>query len=80
MFRYENTQAGRLREFHQFGVEAFGAPGAAADAEIILLALTLLGRLGLKNLEVNVNSIGCPACRPAYNAKLRDYFSGRHKR
>lgn len=73
-FRYENTQAGRLREHHQFGIEAFGAPGAAADAEVILLALTVLNKLGLKNLEVNINSIGCPDCRPAYNARLKEYL------
>jgi histidyl-tRNA synthetase len=77
MFRCERPQAGRLREFHQFGVEVFGAPGAAADAEIIMLALQLLDRLGLKNLEVNINSIGCPNCRPAYNTKLREYLAGK---
>jgi histidyl-tRNA synthetase len=80
VFRYENPQAGRLREHHQFGVEAFGASAAAADAEIISLALTLLGRLGLKNLEVNVNSIGCPDCRPAYNARLREYLAGQKEK
>lgn len=77
VFRYETPQAGRFREHHQFGVEVFGAPGAAADAETILLAMTLLGRLGVQNLEVNINSIGCPACRPAYNEKLKAFFSER---
>lgn len=77
-FRYERPQAGRLREHHQFGAEVFGAPQASADAEVILLAMSVLGRLGLKNLEVNINSIGCPACRPVYNARLVEYLSGKH--
>ncbi|MBP3361993.1 MAG: histidine--tRNA ligase [Clostridia bacterium] len=73
-FRYENKQKGRLREFHQFGVEAFGAPGPEIDAEIISLALTFLDRVGLKDLTVHINSIGCPVCRKAYNEKLRDFL------
>jgi histidyl-tRNA synthetase len=74
-FRYENTQAGRLREHHQFGVEVFGAPQASADAEVILLAISVLGRLGVANLEVNINSIGCPVCRPQYHTQLKEYLS-----
>ena len=74
-FRYERPQAGRLREHHQFGVEAFGAPLPSMDAEVILLAISILRRLGLTNLEVNLNSIGCPVCRPIFHEKLREYFS-----
>ena len=59
-FRYERPQAGRLREFHQFGVEVFGAKGADADAEVISLADSLLKRLGLK-VKLRINSIGCPS-------------------
>lgn len=77
VFRYERPQAGRLREHHQFGVEVFGAAGPTADAEVIGLALSVLGRLGLGRLQVRVNSIGCPACRPAYHTALREYFAGR---
>lgn len=73
-FRYENKQKGRLREFHQFGVEVFGAKGPSIDTEIISLALTFLDRVGLKDLSVNINSIGCPECRKKYNDILREYF------
>ena len=74
VFRYEKPQAGRLREHHQFGVEVYGAPRASVDAECIALALDLFGQLGISGLSVNINSIGCPECRPAYNAKLKEYF------
>lgn len=77
IFRYEAPQSGRLREHHQFGLECFGAAGATADAELILLAFRLLSDLGIRNLSVNINSIGCPKCRPQYHAKLKDYLSGR---
>ena len=73
-FRHERPQAGRLREFHQFGVEMAGSPAPSADAEVILLAKTLLDRLGLKNIELHVNSIGCPECRAKYHKALREYF------
>lgn len=73
-FRYERPQAGRLREFHQFGVEIFGAKGADTDAETILLAHDFLTRLGLKT-RLYINSIGCPTCRAAYNAALKAYFA-----
>ena len=73
-FRYENKQKGRLREFHQFGVEAFGSYGPSIDAEIISLALTFLKNVGLSDLSVNINSIGCPECRKKYNEALKEYF------
>ncbi len=74
-YRYEKPQAGRLREFNQFGVEAFGAYSPETDAEIISLAMTLLSRLKLADLGLYINSVGCPECRQAYNQKLRAYFS-----
>ncbi|MDK2801209.1 MAG: histidyl-tRNA synthetase [Clostridiales bacterium] len=73
-YRYENPQKGRLREFHQFGVEAFGSEKPSIDAEIISLAMTLLNNLGVKGLELNINSIGCPECRKEYNEKLMKYL------
>jgi len=73
-FRYEKPQAGRLREFHQFGIEVFGSHTASVDAEVISLAMSLLNRLGVTGIELNINSIGCPDCRSAYNKKLKDYF------
>lgn len=73
-FRHERPQAGRLREFHQFGVEMAGSKSPAADAEVISLAKTLLDRLGLKNIELHINSIGCPACRAKYHEALKAYF------
>ena len=78
VFRYEKPQAGRLREHHQFGVEVYGAPRASVDAECIALALDLFHALGIGGLSVNVNSIGCPECRPAYNAKLREYLQANY--
>ena len=77
IFRYEAPQSGRLREHHQFGLECFGAKEATADAELILTAFRLLSDLGIRNLSVNINSIGCPNCRPAYYASLKDYLAGR---
>lgn len=77
VFRYERPQAGRLREHHQFGVEVFGAPEATLDAEIIAMALDIVGRFGIKDLSLNINSIGCPVCRAKYNQALREYFSAR---
>ena len=76
-FRYENKQKGRLREFHQFGVEAFGAENATIDAEIISLAITFLERVGLNDLTVHINSIGCPECRKKYNEALKDFLRGK---
>ncbi len=73
-FRYERPQAGRLREFHQFGVEVFGAASAQTDAEAILMADTFLKKLGL-NVALKLNSIGCKTCRAAYNKALKDFFA-----
>ena len=75
IFRYERPQAGRLREHHQFGIEIFGAPLASADAECISLALEILSRLGVKELELHINSIGCKHCRPLYNEKLVEFLT-----
>ena len=74
-YRYEKPQAGRLREFHQFGVEMAGSADAAADAEIISLAKSILDRIGLKNIQLYINSIGCPTCRANYHKALRAYFA-----
>ena len=75
MFRYDRPQAGRLREFHQFGVEALGEKNPAVDAEIILLAWDFLKSLGLEDLKLKINTVGCPKCRPIYRQKLREYFT-----
>ena len=78
MFRYEKPQSGRFRQFHQFGIEIFGSPSPAADAEIIAFAWDLYqNRLGLKNLQLQLNSVGCPTCRAAYRKALQDYFRPR---
>ena len=74
MFRYDRPQAGRMREFHQFGVEALGEDNPAVDAEVILLAMNLLEGLGLKDLELSINSVGCPKCRSKYRTMLQDFF------
>ena len=74
-FRHEKAQKGRLREFHQFGIEMFGSKSYLADADVIALAQTVLERLGIKNTELNINSIGCPQCRQKYQDALREYFS-----
>lgn len=76
-YRYEKPQAGRLREFHQFGVESFGAQSPLADAEIISLANTFFKELGVKDLTLEINSIGCPTCRAEYHKALKTYFEGR---
>ncbi len=73
-FRYERPQAGRLREFHQFGVEMYGASGPQADAESIMLASLFLKKLGLKQVKLEINSIGCKHCRAKYNEALKEYF------
>ncbi len=76
MFRYDRPQAGRLREFHQFGIEALGEQNPAVDAEVILLARDFLKELGLEDLTLKINTVGCPNCRPVYRQKLKEYFSG----
>lgn len=73
-FRYEKPQSGRLRQFHQNGVEVFGAKDASVDAEIIDLAMKLLEANGIGDLKLSINSIGCPECRKAYHEKLRAYL------
>ncbi len=75
-FRYEKPQSGRLREFHQFGIECFGASSPTTDAEVISLAYMFLTELKLTGIELNINSIGCPVCKKEYNEKLRQYFEG----
>ena len=76
-FRHEKPQAGRLREFHQFGCEMVGTADPRADAEVISLAKSLIDRVGLKNIQLNINSIGCPKCRGEYHKALRSYFEAR---
>ena len=72
MFRYERPQAGRQRQFHQVGVEVFGIKEAAADAEVILMAVNYLKALGLNDLSVEINSLGCPSCRENFKTKLKE--------
>lgn len=74
VFRYEKPQNGRLREHHQFGVECYGSDSPSADAEVIALAATLLKKVGLTQIELNINSIGCPECRAKYNKALKEYI------
>lgn len=74
-YRYEKPQAGRLREFHQFGIEEYGTSSPVADAEVISLASSIFKRLQIQNLHLEINSIGCPCCRPKYNEALKEYFS-----
>lgn len=73
-YRYERPQAGRLREFHQFGVEVYGSPAPAADAEVIFAASSFLKELGINDTRLELNSIGCKTCRASYNAALKEYF------
>lgn len=77
VFRYEAPQSGRLREHHQFGIEIFGAPDASCDAELISLALDVIGRMGVKNLMLRINSIGCPECRETYKKRLIEFLNER---
>ncbi len=74
-YRYERPQAGRLREFHQFGVEVFGTNNPLADAEVIGVAVDLFDELGVKNLEVRINSIGCPDCRKEHRKALTEFLT-----
>ena len=73
-YRYEKPQAGRLREFHQFGVECFGGAQPAADAEVISLAKQVLLSIGIEKISLEINSIGCPECRKKYHEALKEYF------
>ena len=77
-YRYEKPQAGRLREFHQFGIEEYGTSSPAADAEVIALADSIFKRLQIQNLHLEINSIGCPECRAKYNDALKEFF-GAHE-
>ncbi len=73
-YRYEKPQAGRLREFHQFGVECVGAASPNADAEVISLAKQVLDNIGIEKISLEINSIGCPECRKKYQEALKEYF------
>jgi len=76
-YRYEKPQAGRLREFHQFGVECIGAASPNADAEVIALARQVLSSIGIENISLEINSIGCPECRKEYHKALKEYFNSK---
>lgn len=76
-YRYEKSQKGRYREFHQFGVECFGASAPQADAEVISLAMSIINAVGLENVALHINSIGCPTCRARYTEALHQYFADR---
>ncbi len=75
-FRYEKAQKGRLREFHQLGIECFGTHDPFADAEVIACADQILKDIGVKQVRLEINAIGCKECRPKYNAALKEYFAG----
>ena len=76
-FRYERPQAGRQRQFHQFGVEAIGSDNPSLDAEVIALAVQFFNEVGLKDLAVRINSVGCPTCRAKYNELLKSYLDAK---
>ena len=76
-FRYERPQAGRQRQFHQFGIEALGSDKPSLDAEVIALAVQFFNEVGLKDLAVSINSVGCPTCRAEYNVKLKEYLDAK---
>ncbi len=76
MFRYERPQSGRFRQFHQFGVEALGSNNPALDVEIMAMGIDFLRQIGLSSFFVELNSIGCPDCRPQYVQTLKEYFQG----
>ncbi|MDD4773732.1 MAG: histidine--tRNA ligase [Eubacteriales bacterium] len=73
-FRYEKPQAGRSREFYQFGAELFGAATAVADAEIISLADAIIRNIGIKSVSLHINTLGCSDCRPRYHSRLKEYY------
>jgi histidyl-tRNA synthetase len=75
MFRYDRPQAGRYRQFHQFGIEVFGSQDPSLDAEVIAMAMDIYARLGLKDLVVELNSVGCPECRKAHREVLQEYLA-----
>ncbi|MBU2036652.1 histidine--tRNA ligase [Patescibacteria group bacterium] len=80
MFRHEQPQAGRWRQFYQFGLEVFGDSGAVLDAQIIQFCFNLFKAVGLKKINIHINSLGCPQCRPAYRRVLLDYYRYRKDR
>ena len=73
-FRYEKPQSGRLRQFHQFGIETFGTPNMMADAEIICLGYEFLTGMGIKDIKLEINSVGCPECRAKHRAALKEFL------
>ncbi len=77
MFRHERPQKGRFRQFHQIDVELFGDPGPQSDAEMIILAVYLFETVGLRDLTLHINSLGCPDCRPDFKEKLKNYLTER---
>ncbi len=77
-FRYEKPQSGRLRAFHQFGIEIFGTDNQMADAEVIALGHDFIREMGIKDVELRINSIGCPKCRETYREILRDFLAPKY--
>jgi len=77
MFRYDRPQAGRYRQFHQMGVEVFGSHHPAVDAEVLAMAMDFYARIGLTNMELHLNSVGCPQCRPQLRKELQEFFRPR---
>lgn len=77
-FRYEKPQSGRLRQFHQFGIETFGTDNMLADAEVISLGYEFLNSMGIKDIELRINSIGCPKCREKHRAALREFLADKY--
>jgi histidyl-tRNA synthetase len=77
MFRYDKPQAGRYRQFHQVGAEVLGTGDPVVDAELIAMVMDFYARLGLKGLELHINSVGCPRCRSVLRLKLQDFFRSR---
>lgn len=74
MYRYENVQKGRLREFHQIGIEVLGSSSYLADVQTILIGKRIFDELGIKNIKINLNSIGCPKCRGEYQKILKEFI------
>jgi histidyl-tRNA synthetase len=79
MFRQERPQAGRLRQFHQFGAEAIGGSSAGVDADVIILAMEVYRTLGVRSTTLKINSVGCQHCRPAYKQRLQDFLQKSHR-
>lgn len=77
-FRYEKPQSGRLRQFHQFGIEVFGTPNMISDAEVICLANDFLSDLGIKDVQLRINSVGCPECRKKHREALRNFLAPKY--